>query len=70
MKLTDWYSGDKKPVRVGVYQRDYGNIGLLYSYWDGGKWGVGHHKIHVAYRFGFHFSIYAQKQIPWRGVAK
>lgn len=41
-KLTDWYMGNQKPKRVGVYQRDYGNERLeddiVFCLWNGKKW--------------------------------
>lgn len=41
IKLTPWFTGDQKPVRVGVYQRDlYGEDVKAYSYWDGEVWGL------------------------------
>jgi len=41
MKLTKWYPGHIKPVRVGVYQKhiDF-NVPYFYSYWDGEFWGL------------------------------
>ncbi len=42
MKLTKWIPGNVKPVRVGVYQREYDNGGMLrpiwYCYWNGDFW--------------------------------
>lgn len=38
MKLTEWFPGDVKPVRVGVYERN-ALFYLNYSYWDGSVWG-------------------------------
>ena len=40
MKLTKWIPGDVKPVRVGVYERSYGNALPAYCYWDGKFWGM------------------------------
>ena len=39
-KLTDWISGNVKPVRVGVYQREYDSGDVAYSYWNGKFWSV------------------------------
>lgn len=41
MKLTEWFPGDVKPVRRGVYERDYGggifgNLG--FALWTGSQW--------------------------------
>lgn len=37
MKLTPWYPGTVKPVRKGVYQRQY-SFGNPYCYWTGRRW--------------------------------
>jgi hypothetical protein len=42
MKLTDWYSGDQKPVRIGAYERDFGVPFTEYSWWNGKEFGVGY----------------------------
>lgn len=34
MKVTGWFKGHQKPVRVGVYQRKYG-LKIWYCYWNG-----------------------------------
>lgn len=39
-KLTPWFAGDVKPVRVGYYQRRYSNnrhdlTNNMPDYWDG-----------------------------------
>ena len=34
MKTTAWYSGDQKPVRVGVYERKY-SFGIYCCWWNG-----------------------------------
>ena len=76
LKLTDWYSGHQKPVRVGVYQREYpwrdikGKPAMGYCWWNS-KWFsqgwdtkiecVKKHKAHLS-------SIY--QSLPWRGVMK
>jgi hypothetical protein len=39
MKLTDWFPGDVKPVRKGVYQKLCGHgVELGYQYWNGKYW--------------------------------
>jgi len=38
-RVTDWLSGDLKPVRVGVYQKIFcGDI--VYAHWNGDFWGM------------------------------
>jgi hypothetical protein len=42
MKLTEWFPGDVKPVRRGVYERDFGDGTHLtfsgFSRWTGSRW--------------------------------
>lgn len=39
-KTTDWFPHTKKPVRVGVYQREFSMQPpcIRFSYWDGHRW--------------------------------
>lgn len=42
---TQWFPGDVKPVRKGVYEvkpfvADYGEPVRSFAYWDGKKWGL------------------------------
>lgn len=72
MKLTDWYPGDVKPVRPGVYERDYGSVeGVIppfrYCYWDCDCWQVASTLVRDALRV-YEDSKY--QSLPWRGVAK
>ena len=60
MKLTGWYQGDQKPVRVGYYERQYFGGATKFDYWAG--------KIWISYPDSM-FEIYSQK-LKWRGVAK
>jgi hypothetical protein len=41
MKKTDWYSGDVKPVRKGLYERKYSVAQAMLDYWDGQRWRYG-----------------------------
>lgn len=68
MKTTDWYRGDQKPARVGVYQRadDYG---IVYCYWDT-IWFVGFEHEKYAHFWADSASVSMRQDWPWRGVAK
>ena len=71
MKLTPWYPGDVKPVREGVYERDYGAAGLLehrYCYWNGKWWGL--YSTLPAGALWFKNKQSTSQNLPWRGVAK
>lgn len=69
MKLTEWYAGNQKPARVGVYQRKYG-VGVFYCYWNGKTWGLG-------FKENNQTTLLVSKQwasklynLKWRGIAK
>ena len=68
MKLTTWFPGDVKPVRVGVYERKY-NMSRFYCYcyWDGEYWHVWAETPMVAEKA---FLISALQNLPWRGALK
>jgi hypothetical protein len=66
MKLTEWYKGDQKPARVGVYERDYGAC-FVYSRWDGNRWFVYADCIELALQQRL---ISDSQSLPWRGIAK
>ena len=74
MTLTDWFPGSVKPVRKGVYQREYilGKArGARYCYWDGKKWYMGANNACEAEHYFFRWKDVAPNQfLPWRGVLK
>ena len=67
MKLTEWYPGDVKPVRVGVYQRRYPNNAIMYCYWNGLFFFAGEYTVNKAIVYKFDT---LRQNLPWRGVAK
>lgn len=38
-QLSLWLPGTMKPVRVGVYRRQY-TFGVRFAYWNGERWSV------------------------------
>lgn len=70
-KLTDWYPGDVKPVRVGVYERNFDRPDgeRWYSFWDGKHWRFGHFAKHWAEQYKDEKLSFEQR-LPWRGIAK
>lgn len=66
-KLTKWYQGDQKPVRVGVYERDIKAFGKTYSKWDGKNWRCIGWSPDDAENWSFAKSAYQNS--PWRGLA-
>lgn len=68
MKLTDWYPGDVKPVRVGVYEREYPLSGIgCYCKWDGKMWHSGYENVD---RASIEPAISNIQNLPWRGLSK
>lgn len=57
-KLTDWFPGDVKPARKGIYQRDYG-IDSIEDYWSGRVW-----------RYAENGTVCLSQNRPWRGLAE
>ena len=74
MKLTEWYSGEQKPVRVGVYERLMKPMGdlCMYAYWDGRRWFRTEWSVHgpltTSQSKPSCVSMYQYE--PWRGLAK
>ena len=73
MKLTPWFSGDQKPVRVGVYQRKNSEYEHYiptshFSYWDGAAWCASAHDMLLARAYSRYVSL--SQNLPWRGVMK
>lgn len=71
MKLTSWFSGDQKPIRVGVYERKYHNTrSRFYCYWNGCCWSVWALTVgQASYLTDYEDRSIAQN-LPWRGVMK
>jgi hypothetical protein len=74
MNLTDWFPGSAKPVRKGVYQREYPHFAKTtvpqYCYWNGKGWGMGEHSVEQAMRHENAFMVAPRQSLPWRGVLK
>lgn len=69
MKLTPWFTGDQKPVRVGTYQRDF-SPAVFWCYWNGEKWSIASNCIETP-EFYSQNKYYSEAQnLPWRGVMK
>jgi hypothetical protein len=67
---TEWYPGDVKPKRHGVYERQIlfsGSEMLRFSYWDG-IWGGWSDTIKGARKNKGRCS--AEQRAPWRGLAE
>jgi len=68
-QLTGWISGDLKPVRVGVYERDsWGQGSTIYSLWNGEFWCVGRGTVQAAEKMQHQRSYYQSH--TWRGLLK
>lgn len=68
-RMTRVYSGNQKPVRVGVYRRRsiYG-AGLRYSYWNGKYWCANGATIQIALQCIDVPSLH--QSLPWQGLRK
>jgi len=66
MKMTTWFGGNRKPMKIGVYQRMF-PISVRYCYWDGLGWHVGGMSPKAARYKGM---ISDHQDLPWRGLAE
>jgi hypothetical protein len=64
-EYTEWYPGEIKPIRKGVYQRSNNDI-ILYSYWNGCYWCSGGDTVELALEFKRWRAV--QQCTKWRGV--
>lgn len=68
MKLTPWFDGSQKPVRVGMYQRRMRVWDrLCWSWWDGQLWSRVRPRKAEAYIDRNYVSVF--QNLPWRGLA-
>jgi hypothetical protein len=69
-KVTPWFDGRVKPVREGVYQRDYNQHGnranLQYCYWNGRHFSRANGTVDSADTCEFRSDA---QHLPWRGLA-
>ena len=68
-KLTEWYPGHIKPVRVGVYQRLYGRVVVGFAYWNGRNWHQGEGHITGALSW-VKYPTPGLPDLMWRGLAQ
>lgn len=66
-KLTPWFSGDVKPVRVGVYRTKQPDGSLFFNKWDGKQWFYGYAD---APRDASRYVLPARLLKCWRGLAQ
>lgn len=65
-KLTKWFDGSVKPVRDGVYQRNF-QMGVVYAKFKNGKWRVPSASIQTANKQRSYSIV---PHMPWRGLAQ
>ena len=69
LKLTGWYKGVQRPVRVGVYARQYfGFIG--FCYWNGEQWSCFDFMVKSCQENRMLHGVSPDQNLPWRGVSK
>lgn len=67
LEVTDWYPGTDKPVRSGVYERDYGSTTAFCHFDITAGWSAGY----IAVKTANNYRQRAPDQcLPWRGVQK
>lgn len=69
MKKTEWFKGSEKPVRVGVYERDYDVQRTYYCYWTGKVFNGGYHTAYRAVNAAPSYESPYQ-DLPWRGLTE
>ena len=67
MKKTPWFPGSVKPVRNGVYERDYPNSGVVFCRFYKGAWQYAHKDHYIASR---QTEESFTQDFPWRGLAQ
>ena len=67
MKLTPWIDGSIKPVKAGIYERDYGYGNPYYCKFDGSFWHCSCSTIESASEV---LHVSASQNLPWRGLAE
>lgn len=68
--VTAWFTGNEKPSREGVYERDIStsaNPTPVYSYWNGNAWCMWAFTIPQAHQYVAQESRY--QNLAWRGLA-
>lgn len=70
-KLTPWFPGNVKPLRKGVYERDWLDDGpKWFSHWNGKTWRAGDDIAEVAASAENTNLISDHQKLPWRGLAQ
>jgi hypothetical protein len=65
LKLTQWFPGEVKPVRMGVYERKWPDGDRVWTIWNGRNWGNSFlSPVDVRY-----VCRGIEQSIPWRGLA-
>lgn len=67
MQITQWHKGTDKPVRDGVYEREY-LFCLFYYKFENGKWKLAAETVSGAHLESRNSTI--QNSLRWRGVTK
>lgn len=67
MIKTRWYTGNQKPVHIGVYERNIRHGGFRYSMWNGTDWLDWCGTVSYAYEQN---GKSGTQDAPWRGLKK
>ena len=69
-KLTHWYPGEIKPVRIGFYERMYHRGQAYFCWWDGAQFGLASEVPSGRKVILNTILISPHQNLPWRGMAK
>lgn len=66
---SEWFPGTQKPVREGIYQRQFGlgRAAVTYCMWDGARWLLGAASIAEALTYG---EASERQEQRWRGLTE
>lgn len=72
-RLTPWFQSSIRPVRPGVYERDYGRQEDLdcvadYQYFDGENWFYGGNDVETAFAEYAEYQSICTYKHDWRGL--
>lgn len=69
-ELTPWLPGHTKPIRPGIYQRQFPDKQIAYAHWSGTRWYCASvQKVYAMQYFKLRFES-AKRDLPWRGLAE
>jgi len=67
-----WFNGDEKPVRSGVYQRKYQDGAILYCFFNAKTkmFGCSSPSASIAVEYNWRYAPSLNQNLPWAGIIK